>query len=568
MRLDLSPYRSLGEAFWRRVPEHGDRLALIEADRELESARFTYQDVGREAVRVAALLQERGFRPGDHCAIVMSNQSKWIFSGIAVFLAGGVLVPIDYKITPQEQKAYLDHCKRKMVITEWPVWRKWQEAGVRFPKSVTVLVTEAPVGAELRGALRWDSAPAGSFQFQGRERDDVCAILYSSGTGGKMKGCMLTHGNYLTQVENFSAHMKMRASDRYLSILPTNHGVDFVFGFLYPMLVGASVVHQRTLRPQYLMPTLKNFQITTTAFVPMILKEIQKKLLAQVEALPPLKRRLFKGLVQLNHALTPKPRQWLSKRLLAKVHEAFGGKLRVVLTGGSFVDAKLARFFYDLGIFVGIGYGLTEAGTTVSAPVWERYFDDNVGRLLPQTRVEIRNPDPQGVGEIWVQSPSVMAGYFEDPELTSETLVDGWLCTGDLGQLDAQGYLKIKGRKKNLIVTAGGENIYPEDVEKAFEDLPELKEYCVFGTHYLWPETDLLDEKLCMVVHPNDEVAPEQILEKLKTRNRVLADQKRIVGFIVWGRDFPRTGSLKVKRQNLAQEIASAWTPRDIQALQ
>jgi len=567
MILDLSKYRSLGEAFWRRLLEHGKSVALIEVDRDQEVNRCTYEEVGREASRVAALLQEQGFQVGDRCAIVMSNQSKWILSAIGIYLAGGVIVPIDYKLTSQEQETYLRHCKEKMVVTEWPIWEKWAKDGLKFPKSVKVWVTDAPPDEKLKGALRWEGTSAQAFQFKTRERNDICAILYSSGTGGQMKGCMLTHGNYLTQVQNFSFHVRMRRSDRYLSILPTNHGIDFVFGFLYPLLLGATVVHQRALRPQYLMSTLKDYQITVTAFVPVILKEIQKKLVAQLHALPPLKKGIFRGLIGINRWFTPKPRHWFSKRIFPQIHEAFGGKLRLVMTGGSFVDAALAQFFYDLGFFVGIGYGLTEAGTTVSAPFWDRFDNDNVGRILPDTQVEIRNPDGGGVGEIWIKSPSVMAGYFEDPKLTAETLVDEWLRTDDLGSLDEKGYLRIKGRKKNMIVTSGGENIYPEDVEKAFEDLSELKEYCVFGSHYLWPNTPLLEEKLVMVVHPQEKSDAGELSEKIKAHNRKLSEQKRIAGILVWSQDFPRTGSLKVKRQNLAQEIVTHWQPGDVQKL-
>ena len=566
-KLDLSQYQSLGEAFRRRIPDHGNRTALIEADRETEKARYTYEEVGREASRFAALLQEHGFQAGDRCAIVMSNQAKWIISAIGIYLAGGVVVPIDSKAATQDQGSYLKHCKPKMVLTEWPIWQKWAADGSSPSHATTLWVTEAPPGEPLTEAMRWEATPGRPCEFQARNRDDICAILYSSGTGGKMKGCMFTHGNYLSQVENFSTHPQMRPTDRYLSILPTHHGIDYIFGFLYPMLLGATVVHQRVLRPQYLLPTLKNYRITITSFVPIILKEIQKKLAAQLEELPPMKKRVFHALVTINRLATPKPRHWISKRLLSKIHEAFGGELRLVITGGSFMDAKLARFFYDLGFFVGIGYGLTEAGTTVSAPDWGRYFDDTVGRILPNTQIEIRNPDADGVGEIWIKSPSVMAGYFDDPELTAETIVDGWLRTDDLGSLDTQGYLRIRGRRKNIIVTAGGENIYPEDVEKVFEDLPDLKEYCVFGSNYLWPNTSLLEEKLLMVVHPQEASEARELSEKIKARNRMLTEQKRIVGLIVWGQDFPRTGSLKIKRQNLAQEVTAASKPEDIMQL-
>ncbi|MCE9625923.1 MAG: AMP-binding protein [Deltaproteobacteria bacterium] len=567
MKLDLSMYESFGDAFEDRLPKHGKDVALIEVNRDEESARYTYKELRQEAKRVAVLLQQLGLKPGDHCAIVMSNQSKWVISGIAVYLCGGVIVPIDYKLSSEEHASYFRHCDPKIIVTEWGIREKWLADKTEIKSRVKILVTEAPEDKkEIRGH-RWEAIVKGSPKPAKRTRDDVCAILYSSGTGGRIKGCMMTHANYLKQVENFSLRVQMKRGDRYLSILPTNHGIDFVFGFLLPMILGATVVHQRTLRPQYLTSTLKDYQIDITTFVPLILKEIQKKIQSQIDSLTPVKKTVVHALQALHRAATPRPRHWLSKRVFQKVHEAFGGRLRLIMTGGTFIDSKLVRFFYNFGIFVGIGYGLTEAGTTVSTPVWEQFHDDNVGKLLPDTEVQIRNPDASGVGEIWVRSPCVMKGYYKDPDLTREYLQDGWLRTDDLGTLDAKGFLRIKGRKKNIIVTPGGENIYPEDVETAFEDLRELKEYCVFGTHYLWPDTPLLEEKLFLVAHPQDEVDITELPERIRARNRSLAEQKRISGFLLWTEDFPRTGSLKLKREFLAKHITSNKKPVDIQRL-
>jgi Long-chain acyl-CoA synthetases (AMP-forming) len=563
MNLDLSSFQSLGEAFMESFAANKNRVALIEVDRELETARFSFSQLREESLRLAALLQKMNFAPGDHLAIVMSNQSKWIISAVAAYLAGGVVIPIDYKLSSREQAAYLNHCRARIVVTEWPLYRKWRDDGTEAEGSAELLVTDAPAGEELARAQRWESSSGPLGKIQERKRDDVCAILYSSGTGGRMKGCMLTHANYLTQVENFSRRLQMRKGERYLSVLPTNHGIDFVFGFLYPMLLGATVVHQRTLRPQYLHSTLKDYRINMTSLVPIILKELQKRIQESLAGLSEFRRKVLGVLIALNRFLTPSPKQWLSKRFFPKIHRAFGGELRAVLTGGSFVDHKLARFFYDLGIFVGIGYGLTEAGTTVSAPDWGKYHDDTVGKPLSNTQLEVRNPDENGVGEIWIKGPSVMKGYFEDPELTEEYLVDGWLRTDDLGSLDSKRNLRIVGRKKNIIVTSGGENIYPEDVEGAFE-LPELKEFCVFGTNYLWPDTSLLEEKLFIVVHPDGGVKMESVIERLRAQNRALPDQKRVAGFLPWGEDFPRTGSLKIIRHLLAQKIAATRNPADI----
>jgi len=213
------------------------------------------------------------------------------------------------------------------------------------------------------------------------------------------------------------------------------------------------------------------------------------------------------------------------------------------------------QFFYDLGIPVANGYGLTEAGTAVTVNDLRPFRADTVGKPLPGIEVKIVNPDGDGIGEVATRSKAVMSHYLDDPEMTAEVMVDGWLMTGDLGRLDATGHLQLFGRKKNMIVTEGGKNIYPEDVETAFEGLA-VKESCVFAANYIWPQRRLTGEQLMIVLRlePGQEFA-EALRADLIARNRRLPDFKRIRGYVIWEEDFPRTASLKIKRAVLAEEI-------------
>ena len=202
----------------------------------------------------------------------------------------------------------------------------------------------------------------------------------------------------------------------------------------------------------------------------------------------------------VNRALTHgQPHVRLSRGLLGQVHHAFGGDLRAMFTGGAFVDPSTLQFFYDLGIPVANGYGLTEACTVLTLNDLKPFRADTVGKPLPGVELRILNPEADGIGEVAVRSKTVMAHYLDDPELTAETIVDGWLLTGDLGKFDGDGHLQLFGRKKNMIVTEGGKNIYPEDIENAFDALP-VKEYCIFAANYLWPAKSLGQEMLVLVV--------------------------------------------------------------------
>jgi long-chain acyl-CoA synthetase len=560
--LDLSKYDSLGAALRDALGQWPNEVCLIEADREREKERLTYKQFAEAAEPLAAELQARGFKPGDRAAIVMTNQSKWLISAYAIFYCGGVLVPLDYKLTPPEQMALLAHSHASVLVVEFPIWRAIMGAGgVQSPSVKTVLVTEAPAGADLGGAMRWEdfrSAATGTPEFVPRKREDWACIVYSSGTGGRPKGCVLTHGNYLEQCVALTALYPFWPGVRYLSILPTNHAIDFMVGFFGPFICGATVVHLRTLRPEYVREAFARYKITYMALVPLVLKNLQKGLQARFDALPKGKRAAFDALQSVNRAFTKRrPKIWLSRTLLGQVHKAFGGELKALFVGGAFTEPATLQFFYDLGIPVANGYGLTEAGTAVTLNDFSPFHPDTVGRPLPGMEVRISNPGADGIGEVTVRSKTVMSHYLDDPELTAETIVDGWLITGDLGRMTETGHLQLLGRKKNMIVTAEGKNIYPEDIETAFEGLP-VKEFCVFAANYIWPERSMVGEQLVIVLHPETNCAVDEVVRgELALRNQKLLNYKRISGYIVWDRDFPLTASMKVKRVELAQQIRS-----------
>jgi long-chain acyl-CoA synthetase len=554
--LDLSRLNSLGEALADTIVTHKSNIALIEADRHRENGRWTYRELGQQARRFAALLQSNGWKPGDRCAISMQNQSKWIFSGLGAFWAGAVLIPIDYKLSASEQLALLEHCKPRVLVTEYSTWSKLQKEPSGALEKVLILVTEAPGDAELGPAKRWETEPSVEFIRTERTREDVACVVYSSGTSGTPKGCMLTHANYLEQAQILGRLFPIEEDDRYFSVLPTNHAIDFMVGFIVPLLFGAAIVHQRTLRPRYLRASLKKYEISHMALVPTILKNLEKRLRERLDELPDWQRRVVDSLTKVNEwATARRPRPKLSRWLLKPIHDVFGGKLRMVFAGGTFIDRKMAAFFYDLGIPVVIGYGLSEASTVVTVNDLEPFRGDSVGKPVPGVEVEIRNPNDEGVGEVWVRGPTVMKGYLDAPALTDEAIIDGWLRTGDLGQLDVAGHLKLRGRAKNMIVTEGGKNIYPEDIEAVFEGLPECEEFCVFAANYIWPTGSMTGEQLIIVLRPESDVVGEATLGALRDRNRRLPDFKRLSGYVVETGEFPATASLKIKRDALAERL-------------
>jgi long-chain acyl-CoA synthetase len=568
--LDLQQYTCLGAALRDALDRFSGEVCLIEADRDREKTRLTYSDFKETALPLARALEDAGFDPSDRAAIIMTNQSKWLISAYAIFYCGGVLVPLDYKLTASEHLQLLAHSKAKVLIVEYHLWRAITRSA-EFQNITTkiVLVTEAPLAAELSGAFRWeDFKRKGAPDFVMRQKDDMACIVYSSGTGGRPKGCVLTHENYLEQCRALTAWYPFWPGMRYLSILPTNHAIDFMVGFIGPFVCGACVVHLRTLRPEFVRDAFVRYRITYVSLVPMIVKNLERGMRAKFDELPSWKRFFLDRMIALNKLLTRRrPRVQLSRMLLPKVHRGFGGELLALITGGAFLEPSTMQFFYDLGIPVVNGYGLTEAGTALTLNDLKPFRADTVGKPLPGVELRILSPDPEGIGEVAARSKTVMSHYLDDPELTLETIVDGWLLTGDLGRFDGSGHLQLFGRKKNMVVTQGGKNIYPEDIETVFDGLP-AKEYCIFASNYVWPQKVLGPEMLVIVLRlEQNQQFDSKLLDEISGRNRRLPDFKRISAYLIWDRDFPRTATMKIKRQVLADEIGKAVERKNVVAL-
>jgi len=559
--LDLRQYTCLGAALRDALDRFSKEVCLVEAERDREKLRLTYSDFKEVALPLARALEDADFDPNDRAAIIMTNQSKWLISAYAIFFCGGVLVPLDYKLTAAEHLQLLAHSKAKILVVEYHLWRAiMADPGFQNIGTKIVLVTEAPLGTDLAGAFRWeDFKRKGAPDFVMRQKDDVACIVYSSGTGGRPKGCVLTHENYLEQCRSLTAWYPFWPGVRYLSILPTNHAIDFMVGFIGPFVCGACVVHLRTLRPEFVRDAFVRYRITYVSLVPMILKNLERGLRAKFDELPSWKRALLNSMIAVNRTLTRgRPNVKLSRMLLRNIHRGFGGELLALITGGAFMEPTSTQFFYDLGLPVVNGYGLTEAGTVLTVNDLKPFRADTVGKPLPGVELRILNPDAEGIGEVAARSKTVMSHYLDDPELTLETIVDGWLLTGDLGRFDGHGHLQLFGRKKNMIVTEGGKNIYPEDIETVFDGLP-VKEYTVFAANYIWPKKELGKESLILILRlEQNQRFDSGLQEDIETRSRKLSDFKRVSGYLVWEKDFPRTASMKIKRQVLAEEIGKS----------
>lgn len=558
--IDPARYPSLGAILEDAFHQYTSDVACIEVDRERENHRLSYRDVRRTSEQVAGWLTTQGIGTGSRVGIVMTNQTAWLVAAAAILRIGAIIVPLDARLTAPEQRALLQHAQVSGLFVDAHLWRHLDLA---VPATV---VTGARHGQDLGEAVAYEQVAAhtGRAPLAAVGRDDIAAIVYSSGTGGDPKGCLLSHGTYLAQYGALMQTFSWRRGDRYFSILPTNHAIDFMCGFIASFCTGTTVIHQRTLRPEFLLKTMRRYRVTQMAVVPLILKALERAIRERLDEQPDDRRRIFDALTTLNAALTAKaPNHGLSRWLIKPIHDAFGGQLRILYCGGAYTERSLAQFFADLGLPVAIGYGLTEACTVATVNDLKPFRADTVGRPVPGMEVRIANPGPDGVGDVQLRGPMVFSGYLDDPAQTAAAFDGDWLRTGDLGWIDAAHHLHLVGRRKNMIVTPGGKNVYPEDIEAAFAEV-DAEDLAVFAADYVWPRQDLMGERLIAVVRTDDRA---RALTALSTSNRRLPDFKRIHGVLWWDDAFPRTASMKVQRIALADRLRTTHTPGSVEVL-
>lgn len=559
---DLSRHASLGAVLRDAVDAHRSLPFLVETDRDRVASTRTSGEWGRDVARLARALAARGVGPGERVAVLLPNGPRWLTGAAAVLGLGATLVPLDARADADEQARLLTHCGARTLLTDGPGWRRLRDRP--RPRLEQALVAEPLERAPWSWDDAVDAAGDGPWPLAAVDRDAVATIVYSSGTGGRPKGCLLTHGAYLAQLEVLATVHPLEPGDVYLSVLPTSHAIDFMCGFLVPALSGATVVHLRTLRPEWITAACRTQGVTHLAAVPALLQALERGLRERLDALPPLAQAGLRGVRGLNAWLTrDRPREALSRALLEPVHRALGGRLSRIFAGGAFVPRATARFLWDHGLPVAIGYGLTEACAVVTVNDLQPFRDDTVGPPLPGTEVSIGGRDRHGVGEVLVRGPQLFRGYLDDPELTAATFdEDGWLRTGDLGCFDATGHLRLVGRKKHMVVTAGGLNVYPEDVEGRFDGLP-VDEHAVLAAHACWGARPGDDEALLLVVRG----ARGDLRPQVAARNRSLLPHQRLAGLLVVDEPFPRTTSLKLRRDDLARVVGARRARSDVAAL-
>lgn len=414
-----------------------------------DGEQVTYAEAGRRIAHVQEILTGAGLRPGDKVALLSSNMPNWGVCYFAVTAAGMVAVPILPDFSGEELDQIITHSEAKALLVSDRLFTKLSKPTIESLNVVMRTKNLRVIAQKVHGQGA-TAVPA---------PDDLAVIIYTSGTTSKPKGVMLTHQALCAQVDISSGIFPVKPDDVFLSVLPLSHTYECSIGMIYPFSMGARVTYlDRPPTASALMPALRRVRPTVMLIVPLIIEKIYRhQVLAKFQS-----NGFWRTLYKIGFM-----RRYLHRVAGRKLMEVFGGRLRFLGIGGAKLDRGAEAFMLEAGIPYAIGYGLTETAPLLAGAAPSQVRLGSTGPQAPGVtlRLENINPDTRQ-GEIVARTPSVMLGYFKNPEATAEVFTtDGWFRTGDLGEFDADGWLYIKGRLKNMIVGPSGENIYPEEIE-------------------------------------------------------------------------------------------------------
>ena len=498
---------------------------------------IAFSDLPELLGRIQAQLLSLGLAPGDRVAIMAENRPEWALAYLAVTTIGGVAVPIDAVLKPEEVAALLADCRPKFAFVSQKISTTHQGSFAGLHLVLMERLFDLPAAA----------APASS----AIAGDDIASIVYTSGTTGSPKGIVLTHRNFASNADSVASLFKITTTDNMLSVLPLSHTFETTAGFLAPFSRGCCVTYADSLKSNVLLKIMQDTGITIMCGVPLLYQIFYEGIVRQAEESG--KRRLFELLFKLSTFFNDSIGINLGRFLFGMVHRKFGGKIRFFASGGAAISADLVRNFSLMGFTILQGYGLTETAPIATVNTQAANRLGSVGKSIPGVQVKIEGED--GAGEILISGPNVMKGYYNRPDLTREVMAGNWLKTGDVGYYDPDGFLFITGRVKEIIVTGSGINVYPEELEARLNKLPGVLESCVIGQKIregIRKET----ERVVGVVVPKEEVPDEVVRRQVNELNKQLAEFKRIAHLVIRRRELPKTRIMKIKRLEVKKELA------------
>ncbi|MGI6432259.1 MAG: AMP-dependent synthetase/ligase [Sphaerochaetaceae bacterium] len=521
---------------------------------------LTYKEAKEKILQVAGYLTEKGVGPSSKVAVTGKNSPEWAVAYLAIVYAGATVVPLDYQLSDKEIDFLLEFSEVKHLFIDSERMDAIKAPGLEEKISLEeghkdyIFTKKATKKQKLAVA----------------KEGDLAAILYTSGTTGNPKGVMLTHSNLVSDCYLAQAHLSVYPTDVFYALLPIHHSYTMLAVFIEAISTGAEIVFGKKLIVSQILKELKKGNVTMFLAVPMLFNKMLKGLMNGIKEKGIVVYGLIRFLMSISGLIKKvfkvNPGHKMFNGILAKLSM---DKIRICISGGGPLPASTFKLFNQLGVDFVQGYGLTETSPIITLNPTHAFIETSVGKILPQTEMKILDPDEMGIGEIAVRGPMVMQGYYKNKKATDEVLSkDGWLKTGDAGYIDANSYVYLTGRKKSLIVTEGGKNVFPEEIEDRFQLYDEIEQICVLG--YLI-DKKMKSEGIRAIIYPtekfNEEAAVQYEDEKQRAEyilnhmqeivdkiNKDLHSWEKIGRLTIAQEPMEMTSTKKIKRHIVEQQ--------------
>lgn len=551
-------YENLKEMYHASAEAYGEKTLFMQKE-EGVYREYSFRQYAEEVDALGTALIAKGLA-GKRVIVTGENGYDWVRAYMAVICGVGVVVPVDKEI-PAEEIANIA--------------RESEAAAIIYSNKLTEKVKALDEGVEripfsdLGGLIEEGKAllEAGDRTYLDAKIDAhaMSALLFTSGTTGVSKGVMLSHRNICFNLSEMCQMVYIGEEDLFLSVLPIHHAYECTCGFLCQVYRGCTVAFSEGLR--HITRNMQEVHPTMILCVPLLLETMYNKVWANIRKQGMEKK--VKAAIKMTNAIPNEAlRLAAKKKVFAQIHKSFGGKLRIMISGGAAVDPKIMKGLRDLGIAAYQGYGLTECAPLAALNRDTFYNDGSAGMATPNALLDIYDVQGDGTGEIRYKGDNIMLGYYKQPEMTGEVIRDGWFYTGDLGYLDKNGFLFITGRKKNVIVTSNGKNIFPEELETYLGRTPYVAESVVVG--YMNPKKK--DYDIVAIIRPDlerfvEDYGTRYTKDQLETEmkkaisevNGIVQSYKRIETFVLREEEFPKNTSRKIKRAGIADSAIEAY---------
>jgi long-chain acyl-CoA synthetase len=535
---------TLPELFDITVCRFGERpcFTIYEPDR----ISLNYKESLAKIKAVARYLHGKGVRKGDAIAVTGKNSPEWTVAYLGVLFAGAIVVPIDYQLKNEETDLLLRTSKAKFLFVDEEKYKRYAEN-----KGILSEVISLKKGV---GVYIYD-LDGEEAHIEPAVETDVAAILFTSGTTGVPKGVVLTHQNLVSDCFLAQGRLQLYHTDVFYALLPIHHAYTMLAVFIETIAIGAELVFGKKMVTQVILKDLKQAKITMLLGVPMLFNKMLAGIIRGLKAKGAVVYAVISFLMEISGLIKKVFGVNPGKKMFGFVLEkASLTTLRVCICGGGPLAPSVFRKYNQLGLDFIQGYGLTETSPIIALNPIEHYKETSVGSVIPQADMKTLDPDEQGVGEIIVKGPMVMQGYFEMPEETKAVFTeDGYLKTGDVGYIDDENYLYLTGRAKNMIVTEGGKNVYPEEIENEFQLFDEIEQILVRGFII---DKKMKTEGIEALVFPNAEVFKDKTADAVKSSvnalisevNQRLQPYQKITRITILTERMEETTTKKIKR--------------------